>query len=126
MVLKGNGHLEDFKFAVAGTVLVALATAATSLNGVVRASSVYPAPGQRAAFLPNDVVNLVLGVPLLLVGPASRLRTTAAATAIKYCRFSVDKVGATRQISAKSTKQLYLHQIHERSNSSTLSTANLR
>ncbi len=48
-------------------VLVSILTAACSVAALAAASSVYPTEEVRRAFLPNDVANLCVGLPLLLV-----------------------------------------------------------
>ncbi|MFN8527380.1 MAG: hypothetical protein U0670_02070 [Anaerolineae bacterium] len=51
--------------ALIAPALVAVLTAAVSIVGLT--ASIYPTEMLRQAFVPNDVVNLVIGVPLLMV-----------------------------------------------------------
>jgi hypothetical protein len=61
------------------SVVLALVLAFTSLAGILRQGMLYPSETDRTAFLPNDVINLALGVPALLVlmGLAGRSRPIA-------------------------------------------------
>jgi hypothetical protein len=49
---------------------VAILVFAASLAGLVIPQVIYPGEDLRRAFLPNDVVNLVIGLPILLVSMA--------------------------------------------------------
>jgi hypothetical protein len=49
------------------SILIALLMAAASLTGLLSPDSVYPEGAARESLLPNDVVNLAVGVPLLLL-----------------------------------------------------------
>ena len=49
------------------SAILALLLLATSLAGILRPETLYPTAELRVAFLPNDVVNLALAVPLLLL-----------------------------------------------------------
>jgi hypothetical protein len=49
------------------TVLVILLVAAASVAGLLFGHAVYPTEELRRAFVPNDVVNLCIGLPFLLV-----------------------------------------------------------
>jgi hypothetical protein len=51
----------------ASSLIVVLALAAVSAAGLLRPSQVYPTQALLEAALPNDVINLVLGVPALLI-----------------------------------------------------------
>ncbi|MFZ6029233.1 MAG: hypothetical protein ACOYYS_16090 [Chloroflexota bacterium] len=48
------------------SLVVALLFAATSLVGLLLPESIYPTDELRRAFLANDVVNLLIGLPMLL------------------------------------------------------------
>lgn len=56
----------DLKLAYALSLLVALLMAGISLAGLFYQSSLYPNDELRRAFVPNDVVNLCIGLPILL------------------------------------------------------------
>jgi hypothetical protein len=54
-------------FAYILSLIVTLLMAASSVTGLVVRSTIYPTDELRQTFLPNDVVNLVIGVPILLL-----------------------------------------------------------
>jgi hypothetical protein len=49
------------------SLMIVLVLAAVSAAGLLRPSQVYPTQSLLEAALPNDVINLILGVPVLLV-----------------------------------------------------------
>ncbi|HDQ73924.1 MAG TPA: hypothetical protein ENN19_17780 [Chloroflexi bacterium] len=51
------------------SLVVALLMTAASLAGLLAPHTLYPTEALRHGFVSNDVVNLVLGLPLLLVAP---------------------------------------------------------
>ena len=51
----------------AGSLLIALLTAALALAGLLAGDAVYRSQELRASFVTNDLVNLVIGVPILLI-----------------------------------------------------------
>jgi hypothetical protein len=57
----------DLKPAYTLSLSVVLLMAALSLGGLTYPSAVYPGDAYRNAYLTNDLVNLLLGVPILLV-----------------------------------------------------------
>ncbi len=48
------------------SLLITLATASTSLVGLLNTSTIYPNVALQSAFATNDIVNLIIGVPFLL------------------------------------------------------------
>jgi hypothetical protein len=50
----------------ASSLVIALMTVAVSLAGLLNQSEVYPSEELIQAFLPNDVANLVIGLPILI------------------------------------------------------------
>lgn len=54
-------------FAYISSFAIALIIAIVSVVGLVYQPAIYPADELRQSFIPNDVVNLVVGVPILLV-----------------------------------------------------------
>jgi uncharacterized membrane protein YidH (DUF202 family) len=48
------------------SLIVALSVIAASLGGLMFPAALYPADALRQAFLPNDLINLLFGVPILL------------------------------------------------------------
>lgn len=56
----------DLTWIYALSVVVAVLLAAASVAGLVFRASVYPADEFVRSFVPNDVVNLVIGLPILL------------------------------------------------------------
>ncbi len=52
------------------SLVIALLMTAASLAGLLAPHSLYPSAELRHGFVSNDVVNLVLGLPLLLAAPA--------------------------------------------------------
>ncbi len=54
--------------------LIALLLAALSLVGLLFPSAIYPSADLRRAFLANDVVNLLIGLPVLVVSMLSARR----------------------------------------------------
>lgn len=51
---------------VVSSLIIALLLATTSIAGLLYPATLYPSEALRHAFLPNDIVNLVIGLPLLL------------------------------------------------------------
>jgi len=49
------------------SVLIALLMTGTSLAGILLYNTIYPTQGLLTGFLSNDVVNLVIGLPVLIV-----------------------------------------------------------
>jgi hypothetical protein len=49
------------------SLLIALLTAVASLGGILTPGLLYPTAEAQQAFLANDVVNLVIGIPILLL-----------------------------------------------------------
>lgn len=58
---------KTIKYCTLLSVVLALALAVTSLAGILQPGMLYPSETTRAAFMPNDVINLALGVPALLL-----------------------------------------------------------
>ena len=56
----------DLKLIYGLSGLTALLMAGASIAGLVYQSSIYPTDELRLSFIPNDVVNLVIGLPFLL------------------------------------------------------------
>ena len=56
----------DLKQAYSLSLLAGLLMACTSLAGLFYQGRLYPNDELRRAFVPNDVVNLVVGLPILL------------------------------------------------------------
>jgi hypothetical protein len=56
----------EFTLAYALSLVVALIMTVASVAGLLYQTRIYPAEELRLAFVPNDVVNLVIGVPILL------------------------------------------------------------
>lgn len=56
----------DLKLAYALSLVIALLMAGVSLAGLFYQSRLYPNDELRRAFVPNDVVNLFIGLPILL------------------------------------------------------------
>lgn len=48
------------------SLLIAVLTAAASIAGILYPDDIYPTDEQQQAFLANDVVNLIIGLPILL------------------------------------------------------------
>jgi hypothetical protein len=59
------GRISQGDYALSG--FIALVVSAASIAGLLASTLVYPAEELRRSFVSNDVVTLVLGVPLLLV-----------------------------------------------------------
>ena len=49
------------------SLLIALLTAIASLAGILFADLVYPTAEAQGSFLANDVVNLIIGLPILVI-----------------------------------------------------------
>jgi hypothetical protein len=61
-------HIQDkLTRAFALSIVASLLLAGTSLAGLLFPDSIYPTYELRDAFLANDVVNLIIGLPTLLV-----------------------------------------------------------
>lgn len=58
--LKGN-----LRSVISGTIVLIVLLVALSVTGIVFNKELYPDEDLRAAFLPNDIVNLLLGLPLI-------------------------------------------------------------
>jgi hypothetical protein len=56
----------DLKVITLVSLLIALLTAGASATGLLYQDQIYPNDALREAFVANDVVNLVLGLPILL------------------------------------------------------------
>ena len=71
--LQSNAETQDVRDGAALTpvylisLLIALLVAAASGLGLLNPQAVYPTEALRQAFFPNDVVNLALGLPALLL-----------------------------------------------------------
>lgn len=61
LVNKGIGRLDAVSFLIAALMTLA------SIVGIVYPYRIYPSDELARAFFPNDIVNLVLGVPALLI-----------------------------------------------------------
>jgi hypothetical protein len=64
-----SNHLpvrRDLTLAYAFSLVIALIMAVVSLAGLLYRSDIYPTAELIKTFLPNDVVNLVVGVPILI------------------------------------------------------------
>ena len=57
----------DLALVYAASVVVAVLMAAASLAGLLLQSRIYPSEALLDAFLPNDVANLLIGLPMLVV-----------------------------------------------------------
>lgn len=66
----GNVHKaalpQPRKIEIAATLVVALLMALLALAGLLAQDTVYPSAELRRTFLPNDLVNLMVGLPFLL------------------------------------------------------------
>ena len=49
-----------------GTLLISILTAIASITGLLEHETVYPDPELLRAFLPNDLIMLLIGLPILL------------------------------------------------------------
>jgi len=58
---------QDLKLIFVSTILIAILVAAASISGILNRSVVYPTDDLLQSFLPNDVVNLCIGLPILIV-----------------------------------------------------------
>jgi hypothetical protein len=56
----------DLKIATALTIIVAILMTAASVGGLLFPDSIYPTDELRHAYLANDAVNLLVGLPILL------------------------------------------------------------
>ncbi len=63
------------------TTILALLLLFSSLSGILRPESLYATAELRDAFLPNDVINLAIGLPTLLLWPGAVLFVTYNAVA---------------------------------------------
>jgi hypothetical protein len=57
----------DPKMVFISSIFITVLVAVASLAGVLNSESVYPSDELRQSFLPNDVVNLCVGLPFLIV-----------------------------------------------------------
>ena len=57
----------DLRLASASSLVIGLLMTIVSLVGILYPTIIYPQEDLREAFIPNDVVNLVIGVPILLI-----------------------------------------------------------
>ncbi|MFO7634032.1 MAG: hypothetical protein R6W76_15915 [Caldilinea sp.] len=57
---------QPLKIEVAATLVVALLVALLGLAGLLAQDTIYPSAELRRTFVPNDLVNLLVGLPLLL------------------------------------------------------------
>jgi len=57
----------DLTLVYAASVMVAVLMAAASIAGLLARSTIYPTDALLDSFLPNDVANLLIGLPILLV-----------------------------------------------------------
>jgi hypothetical protein len=48
------------------SLLIVILTAAASIAGLLAPDALYPTPELRQSFLPNDLINLIIGLPILL------------------------------------------------------------
>jgi hypothetical protein len=64
----------NLKPVYAASLAIAVVTAAVSAAGLISPGAVYPAEEFRRAFIPNDVVSLVIGLPILLASMALACR----------------------------------------------------
>jgi hypothetical protein len=56
----------DLTLAYASSLIIALIMAAVSLAGLLNPTGIYPSDELIKTFLPNDVANLVIGVPIMV------------------------------------------------------------
>jgi hypothetical protein len=61
------------------TLLIAVLMTAASVEGIVHSRSVYPTEELRRMFLANDVANLCVGLPFLLIPLILALRRSSLA-----------------------------------------------
>lgn len=59
-------HIHNLSRAYTLSLVVAILMAAVSLTGLLLPANIYPTEELRRAFLANDVVNLLIGLPVLL------------------------------------------------------------
>jgi hypothetical protein len=57
---------QGIRMAYVLSLIIAVLMAAASIAGILYPADIYPAEELLAAFVPNDVVNLAIGVPILL------------------------------------------------------------
>lgn len=57
----------DLRLAYASSLIIALLMTIASVAGILYPTIIYPLEDMREAFIPNDVVNLIIGVPILLI-----------------------------------------------------------
>jgi hypothetical protein len=56
----------NLKFAYLFTLIIAAIMTIASVDGIINQSTIYPTEELQRTFMPNDVVNLIIGVPILL------------------------------------------------------------
>ena len=56
----------DLRLVYLVTFIVALIMTIASVYGIIFPSAIYPTEKLLRTFMPNDVVNLIIGVPILL------------------------------------------------------------
>lgn len=57
----------DLRLAYASSFVIALLMTIASVAGILYPTIIYPLEDMREAFIPNDVVNLIIGVPILFI-----------------------------------------------------------
>lgn len=57
----------DIRILYASSLIIALMVVIVSVIGVLYQKSIYPTENLLHSFVPNDIVNLVIGLPLLLI-----------------------------------------------------------
>jgi hypothetical protein len=57
----------NLAFAYILSLIIVLLMTASSIAGLIYQTTIYPSDELRQTFLPNDVVNLAIGVPILLI-----------------------------------------------------------
>lgn len=57
----------DLTLVYAFSLIVAILMAAASITGILYRTVIYPTDELLRAFVPNDVVNLFVGLPILIV-----------------------------------------------------------
>lgn len=56
----------ELKFAYLSTLIILLLMTTASVVGIINPDAIYPMVELQRTFMPNDVVNLLIGVPILL------------------------------------------------------------
>jgi len=57
----------DLKLTYSVSIIIAILITGSSITGLLYPDQVYPSEDLVLAFLPNDIINLVVGLPILLV-----------------------------------------------------------